>query len=120
MRARVLFAVGLLGCGAAAPAPEPHGPVASPPSDAASRNAVEALEAYLKIDRTLRPPLSAQPFAKVALSSSLAERARQALWDDHVAAIRATRAAEISALELHDGEYAMKLFIKTFGAKPAH
>lgn len=62
-----------------------------------SAGAVRDLEAWLKLARDQRPPLTNAPFVRVALTKADAERATRLLWDDHAAHIRATRAAEMKA-----------------------
>jgi hypothetical protein len=84
-----------------------------------SNGAIASLQEYLAIDPEKRPLLSDQPFAAVPLSRADAARAQALLWDDHVKQIRRTRAREMEARELTDGELKMPFFYKTFGDKPA-
>ena len=85
----------------------------------ASRAAVEALEKYLSTERNDRRPLPNEPFTATALTREDAARAEKLLWDDHVAHIRKSRAAEMAAAELTDGDLKMPFHYEIFGDKPA-
>lgn len=85
---------------------------------AASRAAVEALEMHLAGARQQRPSLTQRPFAAVALTREDADRAQSLLWRDHAAHIRQSRAAEMLARELVDGELKMPFHYEIFGEKP--
>ncbi len=89
-----------------------------PADEISSRTAVQRLEAYLAIEREQRPPLEKTSFWSAPLTREDAERARQLLWDDHVATIRQSRAAEIEARELALGDLKMPFHYEVFGEKP--
>jgi dienelactone hydrolase len=79
---------------------------------------VESLAAFLKQDRTDRPPIAEQAFARVALTREDAEAAKRLLCEDHAAGIRAERAAEMNERRLRDGELVMPFYYQVFGEKP--
>ncbi len=85
----------------------------------ASRRAVEGLTEYLATDVGLRQPLAQQPFASSALTRQDAADAKQLLWQDRLARLRKSRAEEMEARELKDGDLRMPFFYKVFGDKPA-
>ncbi|HWB12193.1 MAG TPA: sugar-binding protein [Pirellulales bacterium] len=92
---------------------------ASATGNQASRAAVEALEEYLaEAQHSRRPLLGEQEFAAVELAREDAARAQKLLWLDHVAHIRGTRAAEMAARELADGDLRMPFHLEIFGDKP--
>ena len=62
---------------------------------ATSAQAVQDLRAWLAGPREQRAELAAAPFAAVALTRADADAATLALWQDHAAYIRASRAAEL-------------------------
>jgi predicted esterase len=98
-------------------------PAHKPPSKfdvEASLHAVAQLGKYLKQPRDKRPPLDQQGFATVPLTREDAAKAQQLLWLDHVAMIRETRADEMHARQLADGEMVMPFYCKVYGEKPAH
>ena len=84
----------------------------------ASLHAVDQLKTYLQTERPDRGPLSEQVFANVALTRDDAQRARQLLWADHVRAIKQTRAEEMKARQLKDGELTMPFYYSVTGDKP--
>lgn len=84
----------------------------------ASLHAVDQLKAYLQTERPDRAPLSEQIFANVALTRDDAQHARQLLWADHVRAIKQTRAEEMKARQLKDGELTMPFYYSVTGDKP--
>ncbi|MGE0549478.1 MAG: alpha/beta hydrolase [Kofleriaceae bacterium] len=89
-------------------------------ADDKSDLAVDELRAWLTADPATRGALGDQPFATLPLSREASDAAKQLLWDDHVATIRATRLPEIEQLALKHDEVELKLFLKTFGNKPAN
>lgn len=95
-----------------------RGANAAPAATTPGTDPVAALEKWVAIAPTDRPDLSAQPFAAVPLTKAQSAQARQLLWDDHLAVVRATRAAEWKAGDLTAGDHTMKLLRKTFGDKP--
>src|SRR5262245_54105029 len=68
---------------------------------------VSQLVRYLAVPPEQRPPLQEQTFATVPLSKSDAAEAAKLLWQDHVARIRQSRAAEMNARELTAGDLRM-------------
>ncbi len=97
-----------------------EGPSAAELREAASRGAVQLLEAYLKQDRESRPKIEDQPFAKAPLTLAGAEAAATLLRNEHREWIRNTRAEEIEKRVIRDGELEMPFFYETFGDKPAN
>ena len=87
-------------------------------AEAASASAVEALSKYLTVERDDRPFLKDQPFATIPLTGDDALRSEKLLWSDHVANIRQSRAAEMAAKELTDGDLKMPFYCEIFGGKP--
>jgi predicted esterase len=83
-----------------------------------SREAVDALAQHLAKDWDQRPPLKAQLFANVPLTSNDAARAQKLLWTDHAASIRRTRSTEMQVRELTDGDLKMPFHLEVFGDKP--
>ena len=102
------------GDAAAATAPSPSAVNAS-----ASSRAVASLGNFLETPRENRPPVASQPFAAVPLTRSDADRAQELLWKDHSDWVRASRAAEMEARVIRDGELEMPFFYRIFGEKPA-
>ncbi len=84
----------------------------------ASLHAVDQLKKYLQIDASKRAELAKQVFATVALTLKDARSARALLWDDHVQQITKTRAAEMKARVLTDGEVKMPFYYSVHGEKP--
>ena len=62
--------------------------------------------------------LADKEFASVPLTKADAAKAREMVWNAHVAAIRKERTAEIKDRVLRDGGLEMPFFSKTFGEKP--
>jgi pimeloyl-ACP methyl ester carboxylesterase len=85
----------------------------------ASRRAVEELTKYIATDSDQRQPMPSQGFTTTALTRQDADQAKKLLWQDHVARIKTSRAKEMEARELKDGELKMPFFYKVFGDKPA-
>jgi hypothetical protein len=86
--------------------------------EAASHEAIAALKTYLATSDK-RPPLANQPFATIPLTKTDAQTAQELLWSDHAARIRQTRAAEMQARVLAQGDLKMPFWYTTFGEKPA-
>jgi poly(3-hydroxybutyrate) depolymerase len=94
------------------------------PNDAASRTAIEQLEAWLALATASRPVLAEQAFAKVALTKADSARARQLLVSDYTAQLKASRASEVGATETSEktlkvGNVSMKYYRAQRGTKPA-
>ncbi|MGO9923154.1 MAG: transglutaminase domain-containing protein [Isosphaeraceae bacterium] len=87
-------------------------------TNAESRAAVEALKRHLATERSKRPPLENERFAATPLVRADAALAEKLLWHDHVAHIRQSRAAEMAARELTDGDLKMPFYYAVFGEKP--
>ena len=83
-----------------------------------SSTAVAELKTYLDIAAGGRPAIGDQTFANVPLTREDAGHAKELLWQDHIATIRTTRAAEMQARELVSGDLRMQFFHTTFGDKP--
>ena len=83
-----------------------------------SSTAVEGLRAYLDKEPGQRSSVTDESFATVPLTRDDAARATEMLWQDHVATIRRTRAAEMKSRELVAGDHRMPFYYKTFGDKP--
>jgi len=81
----------------------------------ASTKAVEELAAWLKLPREKRGEIGTQGFATAALSKADAATAQTLLWDDHVAYIRETRAAEMVAKVIELNGKKMKFETLSFG-----
>jgi len=79
-----------------------------------SAQAVRDLRAWLAGPREKRAELAAAPFAAVALTRADADSATRALWLDHAAFIRATRAAEMHAKVIELGGLKMKFDLVRF------
>jgi predicted peptidase len=84
----------------------------------ASLHAVDQLKKYLQTAPEKRSPIDKQDFAAVALSAGDAKKARSMLWADHVARIKKTRAAEMKARVLSDGEVKMPFYYSVTGKAP--
>jgi transglutaminase-like putative cysteine protease/pimeloyl-ACP methyl ester carboxylesterase len=85
------------------------------PAEKSSAAAIRELHRWLALPRAERPPLTNTPFAQTPLKKPDAGAALQMLWQDRVAFIRKTRAAEMAAKEIElDGEK-MKFAWLTFG-----
>ena len=87
------------------------------PAPPASANALADLVGWLHLPRERRPVLEETPFARVPLTKQDAARAKELLWADHVAWLRATRAAELAAKAIRIGEREMKFEVVSFGKK---
>jgi hypothetical protein len=103
----------------AKPAESKPAPKGSPEMDVeASMHAVDQLEKHLQSERSKRPELGKQEFASVSLTRKDSDRAASLLWSDHAARIRKTRAAEMKARVLTDGEVKMPFFYSVTGKPP--
>jgi predicted esterase len=97
---------------------QPPGGNATRVGEQSSQGAVAALADYLSQPVERRDELDEQPFAQTSLTRDAARKALELLWTDHCAQIRATRAAEMNARELVDGELRMPFHYEVFGEKP--
>ena len=91
-------------------------PLASPD---ASTKAARDLQTWLAVPRAQRPALSNAPFAAVPLTRADAAAATAALWQDHAAFIRETRAAEMQARVIELDGLKMKFAMLSFTNAPA-
>lgn len=108
---RVFWLVALLGlaCRAEAQALPPLAP----------RTALAELQAWLATPRTQRPELAGQGWATAPLSRAEADRALAALWADHAAFIRETRATEMAAGVIEQDGLRMPFALASFTNTPA-
>ncbi len=86
--------------------------------DTNSRRAVAALRKFLDGVPAERPALGEQRFAAVALRREDASEARKLLWDDHVRAIKETRAGEMQARRVSAGGAQMPFHYSVTGRRP--
>jgi len=93
--------------------------VVAGPEPGASAEAVKALRAALDAKPEKLTDLVGKDFAKVPLTKADAAAAREAIWQAHVARIKADRKAEVEARVLKEKDLEMPFFYKTFGDKPA-
>lgn len=91
---------------------------AAAPDAAASATAVTSLQEWLVLPRDGRPALATAPFAASALTKADAARAKDLLYQDHLAFIRATRADEMQAKRIELNGLTMKFDILMAGTKP--
>lgn len=87
------------------------------PVSPASATALGDLAGWLRVPRERRPDLAQAAFARVPLTKQDAASAKESLWADHVAWLRATRAAELAAKVIRIGEREMKFEMVSFGKK---
>lgn len=85
----------------------------------ASRQALQELKSWLRAPREGRSALTNFAFATVPLTREAAETALNALWQDHAAFIRETRAAEMREKVIQLGELKMKFDWLGFTNVPA-
>lgn len=85
----------------------------------ATSKAVTDLAKFLAEPADQRGPLDQQPFAAVPLSKADAAQAAKLLWQDHAAALRKSREAEMKAREVTSGNLKMPFTYQLFGDKPA-
>ncbi len=89
-----------------------------PAGRADSRRAVKALRSWLAKPAERRPVLAEQRFARTSLTKPDAARASQLLWESHAHHIRQSRAEEMQARLLKQGEMEMPFDYKIFGDQP--
>lgn len=77
------------------------------------------LKAYLELPRAARPDIDQQPFAVKALTPAQAEQAGQWLWQDFVAGVRETRAAEMESKQIEWQDWKMPFAYSVHGTAPA-
>lgn len=77
-----------------------------------------ALQAWLEQPWDTRSPLPEAPFAGTPLTASDAEVARQWLWDDRAAFIRATREAEFDAKAIEIDGFVLRYETVILGEEP--
>lgn len=80
---------------------------------------VEELREWLSVPTAERPPVTGLPFAEAPLTREQAVEARRVLWEDHAAAVRATRRKEWEEQSITVGDKTLKWKHKHFGTKPA-
>ncbi len=95
-------------------------PLRTPLVRAAPENGdpVAGLHAWLDQPRGDRPALGSQAFAQTPLTRQQAEKARQLLWDDHVAMVKADRDKEWRGQAITIGEHTLRFLSRQFGNKP--
>ena len=94
-------------------------PVTAWSADAAqSADALKALQAAIAAKPKALSELGDKDFARVPLTRTDAQRARDLMWQAHVAIIKVDRAAEIKNKRLKDGNLEMPFDFKTFGKTP--
>jgi len=91
---------------------------------AQSAEALAALQAYLNLPRTTRPPLDQQTFASTPLTKADAGSARSLLTSDWLGMVKETRAAEVGATEsearsVSVGGSVLRYYRAVRGNKPA-
>jgi hypothetical protein len=79
---------------------------------------VRGLREWLARPAAERADLAALPFADEPLSKEQAAEARQLLWQDHVATVRATRQKEWDEQSITVGDKTLRWKQKQFGTKP--
>jgi poly(3-hydroxybutyrate) depolymerase len=84
----------------------------------AAPSPVEELRTWLARPPAARPDLAGLPFAAAPLTKDRAAEARRLLWDDHVAALRATRQKEWDDQSITLDGKTLRWKHKTFGTKP--
>ena len=84
-----------------------------------SAKALRDLQGWLAIPRAQRPAITNSPFAFVPITHSDAAAATAALWREHAAFIRETRAAEMRAKVVDVGGLKMKFDMLSFTDAPA-
>ena len=87
---------------------------------AAVAGPVEDLDAWLALPRASRPALESQAFADVPLTAAECARARDRIWAERLAFVKAAGAAEWSGKTLVNAEgLRMPFDYRIYGAKPA-
>jgi hypothetical protein len=79
---------------------------------------IAGLHAWLDQPRSNRPAVASQAFAEVPLTRQEAQKARELLWDDHVAMVRADRDKEWNDKSITIGEHTLRFLSRQFGNKP--
>jgi hypothetical protein len=106
-----LFAGGPMATSAAADSP-------SKPSAAASQAAVGSLQAELAKGDLWGGALAERDFARVVLTKDEAAKAREILWQQHVARITKERKDEVDKGRIKLGTREMPFYLTTFGKQP--
>jgi poly(3-hydroxybutyrate) depolymerase len=91
------------------------GSACAQPDAAESAKTVQEIQNWLKLARDKRPAIP-DAIARVALTKADAATVTKALWDDHVAALKAERAEEMKAKVLTFGDKKMKYEVVKFGS----
>lgn len=94
-------------------------PSSDAPDAEAGDAALAALDEYLDVPPEQRPALDAQPFASVPLTAAQVTRAKQRLWEDHVALLSAERQVEHTQKNIPWGEFNLRYDYTVFGDEPA-
>ena len=81
-------------------------------------DAIDSLRQWLANPVDQRSALDAERLASVPLTRAQAAEARKMLWDDHVARIRADRAAEWNEQSITLGDHTLKFKSRHFGTRP--
>jgi len=84
-----------------------------------SNDAILSLKMYLATDSDDRADLAKQSFATIPLTREEAETARKLLAEDWIKQLRKSRADEMKARLLVEGEFKMPFAYQVFGEKPA-
>jgi predicted esterase len=92
--------------------------VAAQPDADASAAAVKALRVALAESPASIKEIADKEFARVSLTKTDAEAAREVLWNAHVAFIKKDRAAEVKDRSLKEDKLEMPFAFKTFGEQP--
>ncbi|MDB5300296.1 MAG: hypothetical protein JWO87_1959, partial [Phycisphaerales bacterium] len=91
---------------------------ASAPFAGAAPAPTDALREWLAKPREGRPELNDQAFAKASLTKEQAGQAKQLLWDDHLADLRATREKEWKDEAITVSDHTLRFKHRQFGEKP--
>ncbi|MFO0616264.1 MAG: hypothetical protein U0414_26960 [Polyangiaceae bacterium] len=86
---------------------------------AASKAAVQALDAYLKAPSAQRPEITEQPFASVPLTKDDAARAADLLATELAVRTKAERRAELDAQSIKVDEATLRFEVRRFGDAPS-
>jgi hypothetical protein len=84
-----------------------------------SKQAVDRLGAWLEMPTESRGSVADQPFAKMALTASDAERAAEMLWTARLKELRRTRKAEMDAKRIEVGGKVLRYEVVRFGSLEA-
>ncbi|MEO7426132.1 MAG: alpha/beta hydrolase [Fibrobacteria bacterium] len=88
-------------------------------TQSASAGTVEDLDAWLKLDRNTRPALTTQAFSSAPLSAAESESARQLIWAERIAWVKAQWGSQWTGKRLSQGALQMPFDYRIYGAKPA-